>query len=333
MARSLPPGTKTTSVLRRVPIVAATRYLPVPAFEGNVCVFRVSRTSPSLLVEAVSGRAMMLLAGDVFLGTPGHRLTTRVAGRVPARGLRPGETYWLLSESGVVGELLGETPHAKTFLGRVKYLGALADDDGRIVTMQQFVAKPCPGAVDHGAGVFIIVGTGPEIGKTSAGVAVLRMLLAKGHSNVIALKATGTSSVTEIMEYQDYGAAQIFDFVDFGIPTTHPHDRKDIARIFDRALDTCLSLPADAVLIECGGDMLGGNVPTFLKRLKRRRARVKVVLAAADPLGALGATRMLRGLGLAVHLITGPCTDTVVARKRTQALCRIPALNLGRTST
>ena len=71
-----------------------------------------------------------------------------------------------------------------------------------------------------------------------------------------------------------------------------------MTRLFDQALDTCLSIPADAVLIECGGDLLGANVPLFLKRLKRRRARPKVVFAAADAVGAWGGTQMLRKMGL-----------------------------------
>ena len=87
-------------------------------------------------------------------------------------------------------------------------------------------------------------------------------------------------------------------------------------------------MPADAVLIECGGDMLGANVPVFLKRLKRRRSRAKVILAAADALGALAATRMLKEMRLTTSLITGPCTDTHALRQRTEALCGIPALNM-----
>jgi hypothetical protein len=272
---------------------------------------------------------MTLLAGDVFSG---HLipLTSRLAGRISKRGLVPEKTYWLLAESGVVGDLVGGTPHARSFLGQATYLGAIADNDGQIITIQQFAATAAHRQADHGAPVFLIVGTSPEIGKTAAGLAVLRTLLDKGHATVIALKATGTSSVTEIMSYQDYGAAQVFDCVDFGMPTTHPHNRKGIDHLFDRALDTCLSIPADAVVIECGGDMLGGNVPTFLSCLRRRRRNTKVILAAADTLGALGATKMLRDMGLSVHLITGPCTDTPAVRLRTQALCRVPAMNLTR---
>jgi len=273
---------------------------------------------------------MTLLAGDVFLGTPGHRESPRwVVGGVPKHGLVPGKAYWLLSECGLVGDLVASTSHAKTFLGRAKYLGAVTGDDGQIITLQRFAVSPRPRRQsDHGAPVFLIVGTSPEIGKTTTGLAVLRTLLNEGHSTVIALKATGTTAITEIMRYQDYGAAQVFDCLDFGVPSTHPANRKGAAGLFKWMLDTCLAIPADAFLIECGGDIIGLNVPTFLKCLRSRRSHPKVILVASDALGAFGATGILRKMGLAVDLITGPCTDTPAVRQRTEMLCRTATLNV-----
>ena len=251
-----------------------------------------------------------------------------LVGGVPNGGLVPGRKYWVLSESGVVGELITNTPLAKRFLGQVTYLGTVVDDSGKKFTLRQFAVPAVTRFKDHGAPLSLIVGTGPEVGKTTAGLAVLRTFMTKGHATVIVLKATGTSSVAEIANYQDYGAAQVFDCVDLGLPTTYPSERKGMERIFDRAIDTCLAMPADAVIVECGGDMLAANIPVFLRRLKRRRSNAKVVLAAADPLGAWGATRMLRDIGLPVNLITGPCTDTPASQRRTQSLCKSPAMNM-----
>src|SRR5262249_26458954 len=101
---------------------------------------------------------------------------------------------------------------------QVKYLGAVVGDDDRILTLRQFAVAEMDEPIDHGAMVLLIVGTSAEVGKTTVGVSVLRTLLAKGHSRVIVLKATGTSAVAEIATYRDYGAAQAFDCVDFGLP-------------------------------------------------------------------------------------------------------------------
>jgi hypothetical protein len=90
----------------------------------------------------------------------------------------------------------------------------------------------------------------------------------------------------------------------------------------------CLSMPADAVLIECGGDFMGTCVPEFLQCLRPRRLRPTTILAAADTSGALGAKHALERMGVTLDLITGPCTDTLTARQRIQAMCGIPARSM-----
>src|SRR5271167_971028 len=93
-------------------------------------------------------------------------------------------------------------------------------------------------------------------------------------------------------------------------------------------LDFCFSLPADAVVVECAGDPVSANAPEFLTCLKARRCDLKIILAAADALGAIGAKQALAEIGLAISLITGPCTDSPILRERTQTLCGVPAINL-----
>jgi hypothetical protein len=328
-ADRLPANVKATSVLRRLPLQGPLRCVEIPGVEGNACAFRLASTSAPILVEAVSGRMQTLVPGDVFLGTPGNRESNIVlVGGVPEGGLTPAKTYWVISESGVVGELTTGTRLAKRFLGEAMYLGTIVDDGGRPFSLRQFAVPAAATFLDHGAALSLIVGTGPEVGKTTAGLGLLRTFLAQGHATVVVLKATGTSSFAEIANYQDYGAAHVFDCVDFGRPTTYPSERKDMEAFFDQAIETCLAVPADAVIMECGGDMLAANIPIFLTRLKRRRSEVKVVLAAADPLGALGGSQMLRDIGLPVNLITGPCTDTPASQRRTQALCKTTAVNM-----
>jgi len=51
---------------------------------------------------------------------------------------------------------------------------------------------------------------------------------------------------------------------------------------------------------------------------------------SADALGAMGAKRALAEIGLAISLITGPCTDKPILLEWTERLCGIPAMNLTR---
>lgn len=321
---------KRTSALRRMPEACAVRVVERCGNEGDVCAFALAWDAAPLTAEAVTGRAMTIAPGDVFLGTAGYRESTRwVVGTVPEGGLVPGHTYWVLADCGVVGTFIGESPREKGHLGRVTFLGTAQDAAGSALTIKQF-AMPAPAMADGGAPVFLVLGTSSEVGKTTAAVNLLRALRRSGRHRVVAVKATGTSSLTELHSYADCGAARCFDCVDFGLPTTYPSGRPDIGAVFEATLEACLGIAADAVLIECGGDILGANVPVFLDALRRRRADAKVVLVASDSLAALGAKSVLAEMGLAVTLIAGPCTDTPTIQQRTQDLCGIPAMNLAR---
>jgi hypothetical protein len=327
----LTANVKRTSVLRRMPLLREFCCRGEHGEEGDVCAFELPPDASPITVEAASGRMMTIAPGDVFLGAPGYREATRsVYGRIPPGGLIPGNHYWVLAASGVVGELPAASPLDEVYIGRVRYLGAAYGDSGEKFNIRQFAITGSTGT-DRNAPVYLILGTSGEAGKTTAGVAVLRTLRRRRDTTVIALKATGGCSVAELASYQDFGAAQSFDCLDFGLSGTYPAGRKGIKEFFGRVLDYCLSLPADAVLIECGGDLVSPNALEFLNCLKARRADPKIVLAAADALGAMGAKQALAEIGLAISLITGPCTDTPVLRERTQALCGIPAINLLRS--
>jgi Domain of unknown function (DUF1611_C) P-loop domain len=326
---SLPAAYKKLSVLRRVGELGNAPWRAVPGVEGSVGVFRFPQDAAPIIVEAVSGRSMTIVPGDVFLATPGYRESVRwTVGGIPAGGLVPGDHYWVLSESGVMGELASKTPAAKSHLGRAEYLGAVLGPNGYPLRLKDFTMRSAAGAVDAEAPVYLVLGTSVEVGKTTAGLSLLRTLLDRGHDHVVVLKATGTTSVAEAAIYFDFGAAQVFDCLDFGVPTTFPCERPDAAEIFSQALDFCLSVPSDAVLIECGGDFMGTCVPEFLQCLRPRRASLTTILAASDTSGALGAKHGLERMGVTINLITGPCTDTSTGRQRVEAVCGIEAKNM-----
>jgi hypothetical protein len=326
---SLPADVKRTSSLRRLPPLDEIRLRRKRAGEGDVCAFELPSESAPITVESSAGRMMAIAPGDTFLGTPGWLQTRRMAvGGIPAGGLVPGDDYCVLSYSGVVGELVScHKPSELGHLGRVRYLGVVCGDRGEPLNIRQFAVTET-GGTDRKAPVYLILGTSSEVGKTTAGVAVLRTLRKQGHKTVLALKATGLPAIAELAQYQDFGASQVFDCIDFGLPTTFPPGREGIEEFLGEMLDYFFSLPADAVVVECAGDPVSANAPELLRCLKARRSELKITLAAADALGAMGAKHALAEIGLEISLITGPCTDTSVLRERTEALCGISAINL-----
>src|SRR5262252_4887679 len=126
---SLPGNVKRTSALRRVPLLEAIRFRSEPGGEGDICAFELPCDASPIIVESATGRVMTIAPGDVFLGTPGYRQARRwVAGGIPDGGLVPGNDYWVLSESGVVGELISQSHLEMGHLGRVRYLGVVYGD-------------------------------------------------------------------------------------------------------------------------------------------------------------------------------------------------------------
>jgi hypothetical protein len=323
------PDVKRTSALRRLPPLEEIRLKPSRAGEGDVCAFELPSDLPPITVESPTGRMMAIAPGDALLATPGWVQTRRMAvGGIPAGGLVPGSDYWVLSYSGVVGELIScHSASQLGHLGRVRYLGAVCGDNGEPLNIRQFAVTGGAGR-DRNAPLYLILGTSSEVGKTTAGVAVLRALRMQGHKTVVALKATGLAAIGEIAQYKDFGASQVFDCIDFGLPTTFPQGRRGIGKFLEKMLDFCFSLPTDAIVLECAGDPVSANAPELLRCLKARRSKLKITLAAGDALGAMGAKHALAKIGLKISLITGPCTDTPVLRERTEALCGIPAINL-----
>ncbi|MBV8915613.1 MAG: hypothetical protein JOZ05_21570 [Acetobacteraceae bacterium] len=283
-----------------------------------------------IVIESVTGRFMTLVAGDLFLATPGFRESTRwVVGHVPPDGLQPGPEYRILADSGLVGVLEGASVLPKAHLGRARLLGVLNRPGGGTLNLADVATLAGGGPKpDRGVPVTAVLGTSSEVGKTTACLAILQTMISRGLGNVIALKATGTASVQETARYADFGARQTFDCVDFGLPTTYPSGRDGIAQVFETALDHLLAMEADSLLVECGGDLFGANVPVFLEALQRRRPAMKAVVAAADAAAALGSKTVLEGMGIDIAFFTGPCTDTSILQARTERLCQRPAINL-----
>src|SRR3712207_4442550 len=157
-------GLKLTSALRRIGPVRALTTIDAPGREGDVCAFQLAQDGASFVVEAVSCRSMIVAPGDVFLATPGWRESTRwVAGEIPDGGLVPGRRYWVLAPSGVVGDLVSDSPLNNSHLAQVAFLGVVTGPGGDTLNIGRFALTAGEAAPDRGAPVFLILGTSAEV--------------------------------------------------------------------------------------------------------------------------------------------------------------------------
>src|ERR1700730_15335311 len=154
---SLPANVKRTSALRRVPPLETIRFRSECGGEGDIRVFELPRNASPIAVESPTGRVRTIAPGDAFLATPGHRQARLWAvGSIPAGGLVPGNDYWVLSDSGVVGELISYSFLEMGHLGRVRYLGAVCGDRGETLSIRQFGVTGS-GRTDRHAPVYLIL--------------------------------------------------------------------------------------------------------------------------------------------------------------------------------
>src|SRR5258708_34542413 len=154
---SLPANVKRASVLRRVPPLEAIRFRSECGGEGDICAFELPGDASPITVEAPTGRMMTIAPGDAFLAPPGYREARRGAvGTIPDSGLVPGNDYWVLSESGEVGELISHSLLKMGHLGRVNYLGVVCGDRGETLNIRQF-GVTSSGGTDRNAPLYLIL--------------------------------------------------------------------------------------------------------------------------------------------------------------------------------
>ena len=140
---------------------------------------------------------------------------------------------------------------------------------------------------------------------------------------VIGTKLTGAGRYRDILRFRAHGAAEIYDFVDAGLPSTVvPEDEFRYA--IRPLLSHIASRDADFMVVEAGAsplepyngaaaiDELGANV----------RCRI---LCATDPYAVVG---VQKAYGLRPDLVAGPATNTSAALDLVEKLTGLPGINI-----
>jgi hypothetical protein len=168
----------------------------------------------------------------------------------------------------------------------------------------------------------LMVGTSMSAGKTMTGKFACQILSDLGY-RVIGTKLTGAGRYRDILSFRDHGAAEIYDFVDAGLPSTVvPED--EFRAAIRPLLSHIATRDADFMVVEAGAsplepdngaaaiDELGGNI----------RCRI---LCATDPYAVVG---VQKAYGLKPDLVAGPATNTTAALDLVENLTGLPGINI-----
>ena len=269
--------------------------------------------------ETKTGRMAEMVPGDQLVGALGRRAAT-LEGVGDWRAVGPDLRMDALTSAGLLGRATS-TSALLPDLMRLEYLGHV-QRDGTKLGMRDFVKPAPPRALD--IPVIMLIGTSMSAGKTSSGQVIIRALNDLG-LRVVAAKLTGAARYRDILSYRDCGAAEIFDFVDVGLPSTACPPE-----LYREALPLLVSkiagAGADVLVAEAGASPLEPyNGDTAVAAL-RDRLRF-TVLCASDPYAVLGVQTAF-GDAAATDLVAGPAANTDAAAALVQQLTGLPALNL-----
>ena len=272
--------------------------------------------TPLYTVECETGEIVGVDAGDRVIGAFGHRAATL-----------EGVGSWMEIDDGKMhamtgAGLFGRFTSVSRLLPRplsLAYTGHVMRN-GRKVRMRDFALEAAPRELDIAA--ILMVGTSMSAGKTMVGKFACRILSDLGF-RVIGTKLTGAGRYRDILRFRDHGAAEIYDFVDAGLPSTVvPED--EFRRAIRPLLSHIASRKADFMVVEAGAsplepyngaaaiDELGTNV----------RCRI---LCATDPYAVVG---VQKAYGLRPDLVAGPATNTTAALDLVEKLTGLPGINI-----
>jgi hypothetical protein len=289
---------------------------------GDLVVVRVVSVGAHDHLENVHGRRVRLYPGDVVVGALGNRYATDYyEGYLPS-----GSVAHLLTAGGVVGVVA--SAHARRGEPtRLEVLGSLADADGGALSMDDYALPTAP-AAEPGPGpelgTFVVVGSSMNAGKTTTAAALIRGW-ARAGLRVGAGKVTGSGSGKDRWMYEDAGAGEIVDFLDFGMASTFGYPPQRLRQTMVGIRDTLVARGASVVVLEIADGLLQDETRALAESLPGFADGA--VLAVADGLSAVAGVEIMRGLGVPVRVVSGLVTASPLASREAAAATGLAVLS------
>ena len=266
-------------------------------------------------IELASGRMVNGLPGDRIVGAFGNRSATLEA--VGSYQDISDDRMCAMTGAGLFGAVSSVSALIAT-LTELRYIGH-ALRSGNKVCMADFAVR-ADGSFN--VPTILLVGTSMSAGKTTTGRVVVHELEKIG-LKVVGAKLTGAGRYRDVLSFRDAGAADVFDFVDAGLPTTvvPEIEFRNAVRPLLHHID---SLKPDVLVAEAGAsplepyngaaaiDEIGPNI-------------VCTILCASDPYAVVG---VREAFGLRPDLVSGPATSTTAAIDLVRKLAGVDAVNI-----
>ena len=186
--------------------------------------------------------------------------------------------------------------------------------------MSDFALREADGRFD--VPTILLVGTSMSAGKTTTGRVACELLTESG-LRVFGIKLTGAGRYRDILSFRKAGAAEIYDFVDAGLPSTvvpeakfreaiHPLLRHIGRRKPDVAIVEAGASPLEPYNGSAAIDELGNNICC-------------TILCALDPYAVVG---VRAAFDFSPDLVAGPAANTTAGIELVRKLSGLRGMNV-----
>jgi hypothetical protein len=274
------------------------------------------RPGPLYRIERPSGRVCQVFDGDLVVGAFGTRAAT-LEGVGDWRDIGDDGALHALTGAGLFGKATSVSPLLSPLMS-LQYRGHLFRSEK--LTMQGFCPTVAPVPLD--VPVILLIGTSMSSGKTTSGRVIVHELAQLG-LQVAAAKLTGAARFRDMLSWKDAGSADVFDFVDVGLPST-VCPPPEFAGLLTQLLSKIAATGPDILVAEAGASPLEPYNGSVAMEMIDDKVRM-MVLCASDPYAVLG---VQHAFGRKPDLVCGPAANTDAAIELVDKLCGVPALNL-----
>jgi len=284
---------------------------------GDYVVGRVTGIRTELYhVETCTGDMLPVQSGTLVIGALGERAAT-LEGVGSWADVVDGKMNAMTS-AGLFGAFTSISQYMPGPM-QLDYCGHVLRD-GSKVRMQDFAIRST--ADGFSVPTILLVGTSMSAGKTVTGRLVCKILSSAG-LKVIAAKLTGAGRYRDIISFKKAGAAEIYDFVDVGLPSTVVSEEEFRAAI--RPLLYYIDRRgADFLVAEAGASPLEPyNGAAAIEELGNNIRCT--ILCASDPYAVVG---VQKAFDLRPDLVAGPATNTAAAIDLVMKLTGVPGINI-----
>jgi hypothetical protein len=300
--------------LKRVPSACLARLAPLPAAPetGDIVLARVEKIGKNGGLELPTGRRATLHEGDLIAVVFGNRYATH---QFEGYARADGDRCHMLSMGGLCGMV--QSKHGGVAEPtKLRLLGALADDSGRVLHLRDFGLPATP--VAQRPGVIAVCGSSMDSGKTHTTMSLIVGLRAQGY-RVAGIKLTGTSAGRDVWSMVDAGACIGLDFVDGGFPSTYLTSLNDLELLHEVLVTQAGDHGAEWAVVEIADGLFQRETAALLRSPSFTATVNAWVLAASEPMAAAAAVTTLRGWGIEPVAISGVVSMSPLGMRETEA--------------